>query len=221
MATAGSIGAVFKKDRHGNLLDAGGDVVPRARQARSWSRRWSPRPTGGTGQRDGGSQGYPAPPDGHPSGEGDALRRLPLHRQRPRQRQALRRGPQRDRDRVHRLPRDRLASDRLLRTSGPASPKGGLNLSALRTPSGQKRFEKRGNVLIQNSMVDPKLSPGRSSRRSTPSTRRAGTTTRSLAWLEDGPVRGNDGRMTWGDVPRRAQRVPKRRETPAPTPTAP
>jgi hypothetical protein len=44
-----------------------------------------------------------------------------------------------------------------LRSSGPASPKDGLNLSALRTPSGKKRFEKRGNVLIQNSMVDPKL----------------------------------------------------------------
>ena len=28
----------------------------------------------------------------------------------------------------------------------------------MRTPSGKKRFEKKGNVLIQNSMVDPKLS---------------------------------------------------------------
>jgi hypothetical protein len=45
-----------------------------------------------------------------------------------------------------------------LRTSGPASPKGGLNLASLRTPSGKKRFEWQGKKLIQNSMVDKDLS---------------------------------------------------------------
>ncbi len=50
-----------------------------------------------------------------------------------------------------------------MRTSGPAAnsdvpPRRGLNLLALRTPSGKRRFELRGDQLIQNSMVDAELS---------------------------------------------------------------
>jgi hypothetical protein len=49
-----------------------------------------------------------------------------------------------------------------LRTSGPAaytsSPEGGRNLEALRTPFGQRRFERRGDAIIQNSMVEKGLS---------------------------------------------------------------
>ena len=51
-----------------------------------------------------------------------------------------------------------------LLTSGPASDtsaaqsgKTGRDLSALRTPFGQKRFERRGDALIQRSMVEPDL----------------------------------------------------------------
>ncbi len=45
-----------------------------------------------------------------------------------------------------------------LRTTGPASPEGGVNLAALRTPFEKKpRFERRGTEVYQNSMVDPKL----------------------------------------------------------------
>jgi hypothetical protein len=51
-----------------------------------------------------------------------------------------------------------------LRTSGPAAaeptrddPAGGRDLSVLRTPFGRRRFEKRGDRLIQNSMVDKDL----------------------------------------------------------------
>lgn len=44
-----------------------------------------------------------------------------------------------------------------LRTSGPAAPAGGRDLSTLRTPSGKRRFEWRGDKLYQNSMVDPQL----------------------------------------------------------------
>ncbi len=45
-----------------------------------------------------------------------------------------------------------------LRTSGPAaytsSPEGGRNLEALRTPSGKRRFEREGDKIFQNSMVE-------------------------------------------------------------------
>lgn len=56
-----------------------------------------------------------------------------------------------------------------LRTSGPASytsnpdateptdPKFGRDLTALRTPSGKPRFERRGDKIYQNSMVEPNL----------------------------------------------------------------
>ncbi len=42
-----------------------------------------------------------------------------------------------------------------LRTSGPAAPPGGADLSLLRNPDGRKRFEWRGNELYQRSLVDP------------------------------------------------------------------
>ena len=52
-----------------------------------------------------------------------------------------------------------------LRTSGPAAAdpskdnkEGGRDLSTLRTPFGKRRFERRGDVLIQNSMVDKDMS---------------------------------------------------------------
>ena len=41
-----------------------------------------------------------------------------------------------------------------LRTSGPAAPEGGTNLEALATPSGQPRFRRVGNKIIQTSMVE-------------------------------------------------------------------
>jgi hypothetical protein len=45
-----------------------------------------------------------------------------------------------------------------LRTTGPASytssPQGGRNLEALRTPSGRPRFEREGDKIFQNSMVE-------------------------------------------------------------------
>jgi hypothetical protein len=56
-----------------------------------------------------------------------------------------------------------------LRTSGPAAytsnvdapdpknPKFGRDLTAMRTPSGKPRFERRGNRIFQNSMVEPDL----------------------------------------------------------------
>jgi hypothetical protein len=42
-----------------------------------------------------------------------------------------------------------------LRTSGPAAPPGGTDLSLLRNPDGAKRFEWRGKELYQRSLVNP------------------------------------------------------------------
>ncbi len=44
-----------------------------------------------------------------------------------------------------------------LRSSGPAAPPGGTDLSLLRNPDGRKRFEWRGTDLYQRSLVDPAL----------------------------------------------------------------
>jgi hypothetical protein len=65
--------AVFKKDRHGDLLDAdGAKIIP--------------------GRSDEIRQG--GPPGRRSPGQGDAVRRLPLRRRGPRQRPALRRAAQ-------------------------------------------------------------------------------------------------------------------------------
>ncbi len=42
-------------------------------------------------------------------------------------------------------------------TTGPAAPLGGTNLRKFRTPFGKPRFEDRGGTIIQNSMVDETL----------------------------------------------------------------
>ncbi len=44
-----------------------------------------------------------------------------------------------------------------LKTSGPAAPAGGTDLSVLQTPFGQRRFQWRGDVLTQRSMVTKDL----------------------------------------------------------------
>lgn len=41
-----------------------------------------------------------------------------------------------------------------LRTSGPAAAEGGRNLEGLRTPFGDRRFERRGDRIVQHSMVE-------------------------------------------------------------------
>ncbi len=45
-----------------------------------------------------------------------------------------------------------------MRTTGPAAKGPGMDLLALRTPSGKRRFELRGERLVQNSMVEKDLS---------------------------------------------------------------
>jgi len=75
-----------------------------------------------------------------------------------------------------------------LKTSGPAAPRGGHDLSALRTQDGRRRFVKRGAQVIQRSMVDPKREwtiPQIADRR-----------TNEQSWLAKTIQRDN---KTWGD----------------------
>jgi hypothetical protein len=44
-----------------------------------------------------------------------------------------------------------------LRTSGPAAPRAGTNLATIRNPDGKRRFEWRGETLIQRSVLTPGL----------------------------------------------------------------
>ena len=120
------------------------------------------KPAGSLRPREASRDGVPGPPDGHPPRKGHALRRLPFRPGRPRQHQAVRRGARRHRDPVHRLPRHASGKRATLRTTGPASdtsaPDGsGRDLAALRTPFGKRRFERRGDKIIQNSMVEKDL----------------------------------------------------------------
>ncbi|MCE9605162.1 MAG: hypothetical protein K8U03_09710 [Planctomycetia bacterium] len=65
-----------------------------------------------------------------------------------------------DRRPFQKLEGDKLV-DSFLRTSGPASDtssvEGGRNLELMRTPNGRKRFEREGNKVFQNSMVETNL----------------------------------------------------------------
>jgi hypothetical protein len=50
-----------------------------------------------------------------------------------------------------------IAGRATLKTSGPAAPAGGSDLSLLQTPFGQRRFQWRGDILVQRSMVTKDL----------------------------------------------------------------
>ncbi len=94
-----------------------------------------------------------------------------------------------------------------LRTSGPAAPTGGTDLSTLRTPFGQRRFQWLGDTLMQRSMVTKGLEW------EVPQT--ADTIDPASAWAKANPARAARSRRaktlrrdgtTWGDA------VPKDRE---------
>ena len=132
--------AVFKRDRAGTLLDGDGHIVRRRRPGQVQEGRctWHldpPRPR-------------------------LAMRRLPLRAGRPRQRPHLRRGRRGGGDRLHRLPRHRRRYP-TLRTSGPAAPPGGTDLSLLRTQDGRRRFEWRGGKLLSSARPWTRSSSGR------------------------------------------------------------
>jgi hypothetical protein len=90
-----------------------------------------------------------------------------------------------------------------LRTTGPAaytsSPEGGRNLESLRTPFGKRRFERQGDAIIQNSMVDKDLAWQIVQVKDviTPGNKHYN----ALAALAKTVRRDDEGRMVWGDVP--------------------
>ena len=89
-----------------------------------------------------------------------------------------------------------------LRTSGPASDTSGergRDLAALRTPSGKRRFERRGKQIIQNSMVEPNVSWEIKQVIDTidPKSEHYNVNSRLAKTVHFGP----DGRFEWGEVP--------------------
>jgi hypothetical protein len=90
-----------------------------------------------------------------------------------------------------------------LRTTGPAaytsSPSGGRNLEALRTPWGRRRFERRGDKLIQWSMVEKDLGWEVPQTRDTVTPGHPRYNARSH--LAKTVRFGSDGRMEWGELP--------------------
>jgi hypothetical protein len=94
-----------------------------------------------------------------------------------------------------------------LKTTGPAAPKGGTDLSTLRTPFGQRRFQWQGDALIQRSMVTKDLQ--------WPVVQTIDTIDPGSAWAVKNPTAAQKSRLAktvrrdgsvWGDA------VPKERE---------
>jgi hypothetical protein len=189
---------VFKKDRHGNLLDAAGDHVGEPDSQRLVDAM--------------------IPPSDKEKSEGKEDRHgVPLHLMDIHLEKGMQcvdchfsisahgngklYGEVRNAIEIECIDCHGTASKRpTLRTSGNASPKGGMNLAALRTPSGKKRFEKRGNVLIQNSMVEPNLAWEVVQTVDTldPTSRHYNEKSRLSKTVRFDP----SGQLTWGDVPR-------------------
>jgi len=92
-----------------------------------------------------------------------------------------------------------LTQEALLTTSGPAAPKGGTDLLQKRTPFGKRLFERRGDTLVQHSMVEKG--------RSWEVVQTKGTITPGHRHYNEKSalaktVRfGADGDFEWGDVP--------------------
>lgn len=147
--------SVFKKDRKGNLLDAEGDVVPPVDTAALMAAVAPPTPA----ERAGGK----AERKGVPTHLMDihiekGMHCVDCHFEISAHGNGKLYGEVRNAIEIqcidcHGTSRNRAS----LRTTGPASPEGGMNLAALRTPFETPRFERRGTEIYQNSMVDPKL----------------------------------------------------------------
>ena len=80
------------------------------------------------------------------------------------------------------------------------SPQGGRDLETLRTPFGKRRFERRGDKLIQNSMVEKDLSWEVVQIDGHDHARPPRTTTRSRPWPRRSASTPTASSM-WGDVP--------------------
>ena len=86
-----------------------------------------------------------------------------------------------------------------LKTSGPAAPEGGHDLSEKRTPFGKRLFERQGDRLVQNSMVEKDLSweVVQVKDTVTPGNRHYNEKSALAKTVRFGA----DGQLEWGDVP--------------------
>jgi hypothetical protein len=92
-----------------------------------------------------------------------------------------------------------VAKPATLLTSGPAAPKGGRNLEALVTPFGKRRFEREEGKIFQNSMVEKGRRWEVVQTRDTidPGSPHYNERARLAKTVRFGP----DGNFEWGDVP--------------------
>ena len=86
-----------------------------------------------------------------------------------------------------------------LRTTGPAALNTGRDLTLLRTPFGTRRFEKQGQKLIQNSMVEKDLRWEITQTRDVIDPRHPKYNEK--ARLAKTVRFDKDGKLQWGDVP--------------------
>jgi hypothetical protein len=159
--------AVFKKDRHGQLLDHRGKIVPEPKTQDLIAAVKMPEHAKEQYRTDG-------PKSAMPSRDGVPVHYLDIHIEKGmhcvdchfvqdahgngRLQGEVRAGIE-----VQCIDCHGTVSKRAtLRSSGPASytssKEGGRNLEALRTPWGKRRFERRGDLIYQNSMVEKDLS---------------------------------------------------------------
>ncbi len=197
--------AVFRQDRHGRLLDHDGNVIPEV----------------GNAELQAAMRFQDQKPEDRKDAPGVPVHMMDIHLQRGmhcvdchfvqdvhgncRLQDEVRAGCE-----IQCIDCHGTVSKRAnLRTSGPASytssPAGGRDLAALRTPSGKRRFEREGDRLFQNSMVeegvrweviqtadtvDPANKNGHYNARSA-----LAKTVRFEA----------DGKMAWGDAPKEGE----------------
>ena len=157
--------------------------------------------------------GIPVHLHGHPPGEGDALRRLPLHRRTSTATPgSSRRSARRSRSSAS-TATARPTSRPTLLTSGPGLVHLGPERPQPRRPAdplGQAAVRASGATSSTRTRWSRRTCPGRSSRRPTRSTRRASTTTRSRTWPRPS---GSTPTARWSGAT-----CPAAARTPAPTP---
>jgi hypothetical protein len=185
--------AVFKKDRHGNLLDRHGDIIPKVGAAELMA-AMDPKLK------------YQ---DGIPVHQMDVhlekgMHCVDCHFVQDVHGNGKLQGEVRAAIEIQCIDCHGTVTNRAnLRTSGPASYTSnkegkGRDLAAMRTPFGKRRFEKRGDKIIQNSMVEKDKSWEVSQVADVinpehPRYNKAAALAKT--------VRFEDGKLAWGDVP--------------------
>jgi hypothetical protein len=164
--------AVFKKDRKGNLLDDQGNVIKEVTTEKLMRAIHLPERVKETLSEEGRKGNYsplPKKPDGIPVHLLDihlekGMHCVDCHFVQDAHGNTKLQGEVRAAIEISCTDCHGTIQERAkLRTTGPAAytsspdPKAGRNLEALRTPFGKRRFERRGDAIIQNSMVEKDL----------------------------------------------------------------